>query len=192
MTGYDKLKAAVEKDCREHCNCFNPQGCRFGSGEPARIGTPGSPDFAHCTHKYCDQFKWVIDRAKHYGEALNIPWEEILDAWEADRNYWYMNYYQESNQPAINSESVRVFDTLDELRASVGTKGFRCPCCGGISSDPYECNSGIVRDDGKVCDWKVYGLFRGLGKDVFVYCKDKLRGNRIFMPVAWEEADIHG
>jgi len=27
----------------------------------------------------------------------------------------------------------------------------------------------------------------GLGKTIFVYCKDQIRGERIFMPIAWEE-----
>ena len=69
-------------------------------------------------HKYCDKFKWVIDRAKHYGEKLGIPWEDILDSWESHRDYWYMNYYQECNQPTILSGNVRVFDTVEDLRAA--------------------------------------------------------------------------
>ena len=183
MTGYEKLKADVIRDCDGGCGCFNPEGC---NKERPRIGTYGEPGFKACWHRYCDHFKWVIDRAKQYGEKMGVPWEQVLDSWEADRNYWYMNYYQECNQPSIVSESVRVFDTVDDLLAAVGKKGFRCPCCGGVSTSPYECNSGVVRSDGKKCDWKVYGLLRGLGKDVFVYCKDKLRGERMFMPIAWE------
>ena len=98
-----------------------------------------------------------------------------------------MNYDQECRQPRIEGERVRVFDTVEDMMASIGKSGFRCPCCSGISSSPYECDTGIVRSDGTVCDWKVYGLFGGLGKDVFVYCKDKVRGEHMFMPVAWEE-----
>lgn len=184
MTGYEKLKADVIRDCDGGCGCFNPEGC---NKERPHIGTYGEPGFKACWHRYCDQFKWVIDRAKQYGEKMGVPWEQVLDSWEADRNYWYMNYYQECNQPSIVSENVRVFDTVDDLLAAVGKKGFRCPCCGGVSTSPYECNSGVVRSDGKKCDWKVYGLLRGLGKDVFVYCKDKLRGERMFVPIAWED-----
>jgi hypothetical protein len=29
-------------------------------------------------------------------------------------------------------------------------------------------------------------LFGDLGKGVFVYCKDRLAGESIFMPIAWE------
>ena len=38
----------------------------------------------------------------------------------------------------------------------------------------------------------LYGLYssdRDLGKSVFVYVKEKLRGDNIFMPIAWEEED---
>lgn len=177
MNGYESLKAAVMRDCNEvrACGCFSPDECT-----------------RKCDHRYCDKFKWVIDRAKHYGEKLGIPWDEVLNSWEAERSYWYMNYYQESNQPRIGGDRVRVFDRVEDLLAAIGKDGFRCPCCGGISSSPYECDSGIVRSDGKVCDWKVYGLFRGLGKDVFVYCKDRVRGERMFMPVAWEKEESHG
>jgi hypothetical protein len=39
---------------------------------------------------------------------------------------------------------------------------------------------------GKTCDWKVYGLFGHMGKGVSVYGKEKLRSDKLFMPVAWE------
>ena len=185
MNGYEKLKADVMRDRNDlnHCGCFNPDGC---NRDGARIRTYGEDGFKCCFHKYCDKFKWIIDRAKMYGEKLGVPWEDILDSWEADRNYWYMNYYQECNQPKIESSSVHMFDTVDDLRKAIGTDGFRCPCCGGVSKSPYICDSGVVRNDGSVCDWKVYGLFGDLGKGVFVYCKDKLRGEKMFMPIAWE------
>ena len=186
MSGYESLKAAALRDCDtpRACGCFNPEGC---NRENPAIGKYGDPGFKRCDHRYCDKFKWVINQAQHYGEKLGLPWEEILDAWEAQRNYWYMNYYQECNQPTIGSENVRVFETLDDLKAAIGSGGFRCPCCGGVSTSPYACNSGVIRSDKKVCDWKVYGFLRGLGKDVFVYCKAELRGERMFFPILWEE-----
>lgn len=191
MSGYERLKNDVMRNCNDlnACGCFNPDGC---SRDGAQIGTYGEPGYKRCDHRYCNKFKWVIDRAKHYGEKLGIPWEEVLDSWEAERNYWYMNYYQDCNQPLIEGARVRVFETVGDLLFSIGKEGFRCPCCGGVSTSPYECNSGIVRSDKKVCDWKVYGLFRGLGKDVFVYCKDKIRGERMFMPIAWEKEENRG
>ena len=59
-----------------------------------------------------------------------------------------------------------------------GKKIPRCPSCGKVTADPYEC---------KACGWKVYGLFGDMGKGVFVYVKDKLKGDNIFMPISWEE-----
>lgn len=162
--GYEKLSAAVTKDCEEGGGTLHPEGCCKCGGK--------------CFHRYCDTFKWAIDRAKAYGEAMGLNWEDILDSWEESRSYWYMNYYQECNQPEIKAGKVRVFDTLEDYRAAVGEKKFRCPSCGKATADPYEC---------KACGWKVYGFLGDLGKGVFVYIKDKLKGCNIFMPIAWEE-----
>jgi hypothetical protein len=178
--GYESLKAAVKRDCNKEgsCGCFNQNG---------RDVLNQIKDGKRCFHDYCNKFKWVIERAKHYAEKLGLNWEDILDSWEADRTYWYMNYYQESNQPEINGDKVKAFETVDEMLKSIGDKKFRCPACGGISTNPYECNSGLEMSKGKICDWKVYGLFGDMGKGVFVYCKDKLKGQTIFMPIAWEK-----
>jgi hypothetical protein len=156
--GYKKLLAAVEDDERK------------------------SPGF----HDYRGKLEWAVDRAYHYAEKTGIPVEDILTAWENQRRYWYMNFYQDSNQPLLTGDRVRVFNTIDSLQAAIGDGGFRCPRCGGISKSPYECDSGQEMEPGQVCDWKVYGLFRDLGKGAFVFVKEKMRGQIIFMPVAWE------
>jgi hypothetical protein len=96
-----------------------------------------------------------------------------------------MNYYQDGKQPEIKGDRIRTFESVQKMFESIGTHKFRCPACGGISSNPYECNSEI-KIKGKKCDWKVYGLFGDLGKGVFVYCKKELRGETIFMPLSWE------
>lgn len=138
---------------------------------------------AECHNK----LDWVVDRAEHYAAKTGLDASEILDAWEISRSYWYMNYYQDCNQPEITSDKFRIFDTLDELHESIGKDGFRCPMCGGVSKSPYECDSGQEMEKGKICDWKVYGLFRDLGKGVFIFVKSEVRGQTIFMPVAWEK-----
>ncbi len=52
------------------------------------------------------KFQWVISRCLHYSKALNKkPWD-VLDEWESKRDYWWINYYQESNQPKICPESI--------------------------------------------------------------------------------------
>lgn len=132
---------------------------------------------------YEKYFQWVIDRLLHYEEKLEIPAEELLNRWEEERDYWFVNYYQECNFPKIDSGRVRVFDTSEELHKSVGDTGFRCPKCSKVSKNPYECDAG----DG--CDWKIYGFLRDLGKGIMVYVKEKVDMNLIFMPVAWENTD---
>lgn len=161
--GYEKLSHAVKKDCEERGGVFCPDGCCKCNQK--------------CFHDYCNKFKWVIDRAKAYGEATGLNWEDILDSWEDDRSYWYMNYYQDCNQPEIKGGNVKVFDTMEDFRKAIGEMLFRCPSCGKIVTNPYEC---------KVCGWKVYGLFKNMGKGVFVYVKERLKGENIFMPISWE------
>lgn len=184
-TGYDKLKKAVIKDCNDKgsCGCFNENGCDKCN---SAIGKYGEETYKHCFHAYCDKFKWVIDRAKHYGEKLNMDWMSVLDEWEKRRDYWYMNYYQDCNQPLIENINVRVFETKNDYKQSLKGKGFRCPNCGGVSTNPYECNSKEIKD-GKICNWKSYGLFRTMGKGVTVVIKKPFIVAEIFMPIAWEE-----
>jgi hypothetical protein len=174
--GYRRLKAAVDEDCH---------------GDEKH----GRPHF----HDYRAKLAWVLERAKHYAEKTGLSEVDILNSWEKSRNYWYMNYYQDGNQPQIEGDSVKVFDTLEAFQASAVKPEFRCPACGGVSKDAYECDSGkkmmvtkgkgkkakLVESD-KVCDWKVYGLLGDLGKGVYVFVKSEMRGQRIFKPVSWE------
>lgn len=148
---------------------------RFAAREPGRT-------------EYRTKIDWIIARAQHYAEKTGLTPEAILDAWEKRRDYWYMNFYQEANQPLIQGDKVRVFETVADLLSSVGTTGFRCPACGGISTNPYECNSGKLMPIAtrKVCDWKVYGLFGHMGKGVSVFVKEKTQIDKLFKPVAWE------
>lgn len=161
--GYRKLLAAVERDEKD------------------------APNF----HDYRAKLLWIISRANHYAEKTGLSPESILDAWEERRNYWYMNFYQEGQQPEIKGDTVKVFETVAELEESIDARGFRCPSCEGVSKSPYTCDTGIIAH-GKPCDWKVYGLFGHLGKGVFVFVKEKLTGENLFMPVAWESATTKG
>lgn len=198
--GYESLMKKVIKDCNEGEGCFNPNGCNheFYRYVPSEGFMKEYTDtickcVSKCSHKYCDKFKWIVDRAKHYAEKTGLNWEDILDSWEEDCSYWYMNYYQDCNQPIIKGDNVKVFKTVDEMRNTIKNNQFRCPSCGGISTNPYECNSGIEvtkatkKKPAKICDWKVYGLFGDLGKGTFIYCKDKMKGETIFTPLAWED-----
>ena len=134
--------------------------------------------------EYAEKLNWVIDRVLHYAEKLNLSASELLNKWEEKRDYWYMNYYQDCNMPKIEEGKVFVFDTVDDFLKSIPSKKFICPYCKGITTNPYECNSGIKKDN-KTCDWKVYGLFDL--EHVTVFVKDKLRFDKVFTPVDWEE-----
>lgn len=135
--------------------------------------------------------KYLRRKLEEYSNALGIPQKEILEAWEKDRTYSAINYYQEANQPSIKADKVKVFENVEEMLEAIGEKKFRCPCCNGISTNPYECNSDQEMSKGKTCNWKAYGLFGDLGKGVYVYIKDQLKGETIFMPISWERAIAH-
>ena len=170
-TGYAKLATAVMRDCEQEEKCFNPDGCSKGAGVKSK-----------CFHRYCDKFKWILDRVQHYAEKTGIPANEILDALESSRDYWYMNYYQESRQPKIGeAKDIKIFDDANQFRALAKDSGFRCPKCGHISKHPVQCDSGK-------CDWKAYGLFGTLGKGLTVVLKQPFSITEIFMPVEMEHA----
>lgn len=139
-------------------------------------------------HNYRGKLDWAVNRALHYSEKTGLAPETLLNAWEERRDYWYMNYYQENNQPEIKGDKVAIFETTEELLKSVGEAGFRCPACEGISKSPYNCTAGTIKD-GKPCDWKAYGLFGCMGKGASVFVKEKLCGETFFKPIAWESLE---
>lgn len=138
-------------------------------------------------------FAWIIARVHHYAEKTGVGAGELLTKWELKRSYWYMNFYKDCNQPKLD-DSVRVFQTLDELMVSLEGEGFRCPFCKGESSNPYQCNSGAkvkLMNGGKepqTCNWKSYGLFGTIGKGVSVFVVSELTVEHFFMPLAWERS----
>lgn len=129
--------------------------------------------------------KYLRNKTKEYSDALNISQEDILKAWEERRTYSAINYYQDCNQPSLNGGKTKVFETVEEMLTGIVEKKFRCPNCGEISTNPYECNSGKVLDK-KKCDWKSYELFGCMGKGTFIFVKEKMSGETIFTPIAWE------
>lgn len=163
--GYKKLRKAIADDAKS------------GRDEDERLKT----------------LQFAVDRARHYEEKTGVPAGDILTAWESRRDYWYMNYYQDANQPRIEGDSVRVFETTDDLLEAIGKDGFRCPHCQGVTRNPYECNSGVklplLNSGGvaKTCNWKVYGLFGAMGRGVYVFVKAEVKGENMFKPVAWEQ-----
>ena len=133
-----------------------------------------------------EKIEWIIERAKHYQLKTGKPYQEIIDTWVSKKNYWYINYFQEANQPLITGEDVYLFENIEEAKESFKELGFRCPRCGGISKSPKECDTNIVIDK-KTCDWKAYGLFGTLGKGVTIILKDTISIENIFKPIAYEK-----
>lgn len=142
--------------------------------------------FCKNSHDFRGKLDWIIARVRHYAEKTGLSPVEILSSWENMRGYWYMNFYQERNQPLLNSDKIRIFETIDEFQLSLGIKGFRCPICNGVSSSFQECNSGVEIEPGKKCDWKTYGLFSSCD-DIYIFIKKNMCGFRILKPIVWEK-----
>lgn len=131
----------------------------------------------------------LLDRIlPEYAGALGLSEEAVLNAIEKKRDYSAVNYYQEANFPTL--ADVKLFDTLADFRAAFPSGKYVCPACDGHSSDPYQCDTGIVRGKGnvsQVCDWKSWGLFRTMGKGLRVVVKERFEAapgvHEIFMPL---------
>ncbi|MFK5950951.1 MAG: VVA0879 family protein [Methylococcales bacterium] len=160
--GIESLKKAVITDCKKGQDCFNENGCN-------------QKETVKCLHKYCDKYKWVIDRAKHYAEFCNASYLDIMHEWESARSYWYMNFYQDPNQPEFTGDmEVIHFDAwASQLKSRFGEDrdnwSFKCPACGHAQSmgdftqidvdknNAYTNCIGRYKDD-IGCDWSINGL----------------------------------
>jgi hypothetical protein len=124
-----------------------------------------------------------------YSAALGLDQDAILRALESRRDYWAPNFYQAANLPKL--AGVRVFANQQELQSALPSRRFRCPLCGQVSTNPYECNSG-AQVSGKTCDWKAYGFLRTAGKGLRFTVRegflDRPIIDEIFMPLELEAA----
>jgi hypothetical protein len=144
--GIESLTAAVKKDCESYENCFSTEGCtkvrtRMESETNPRLIEMGwttcCRQVVKCSHDYCGKYKWIMDRAKHYAEVCGSTVESVIEEWEKARTYWYMNYYQECNQPLIKGENIIMYDAwIAELTKRFGEDSkqwkFKCPACGHV------------------------------------------------------------
>lgn len=164
--GIESLKAAVKRDCDKANKCFKETGCNH--------------DHPECSHRYCDKYKWIIERAQHYAEKTNSTFESVLKSWETDRTYWYMNYYQECNQPLLEDSNLKIWmynDWLAECEKRFGKDSkkwaFICPSCGNIQTIQDFLDNNIENPEAKIytncigryvggkgCDWTLGGLFK--------------------------------
>lgn len=85
-TGYKSLKAAYIHDVEEAVKQKRPLREK---------------------EEFLRLFRWVIGRAKHYSYRTGISIESILNEWEEDRGYWWLNFYQPGKQPKLHSKSIK-------------------------------------------------------------------------------------
>lgn len=172
MQGYTRLLLEMQRDClsdtQSTCHSISLMGC--------------TQEGHTCSQKYCDKLAWIIDRATHYGDKLGLSWEVILDSWEKQRHYWYMNYYQSANIPRLDNKVIRIFQNQMEYQLAVKDSKFRCPTCKGESSSPYHCTN--KHNKGSKCT-PTTNLYGAKG-DVYVFIRENLQGYFIFMPIHWE------
>ncbi len=185
--GIESLKASIMKDCVEGNNCFNENGCNHEYTQMLPQDNKGllamgikekCVRVSKCFHQYCNKYKWILDRAKHYSEKTGKTVEEVLEIWETDRGYWYMNYYQDNNMPLLNSENIIDYeDWINELKERFGEDSkkwaFKCPTCGNVQTVQDFIDNGVENPEnkayfscigryakGKGCDWTLGGLFQ--------------------------------
>lgn len=146
--GLESLIEEVKKDCEKGQGCFNINGCdheftRMVDQDNLSLFKMGVEKkcvkVSKCFHKYCDHLAWILKRADEYAKFAGTNRDAILKAWEEDRTYWYMNYYQESNQPdPSDGDVIWIENFRDELTRKFGPSEldwkFRCPVCGIVQS----------------------------------------------------------
>ncbi|HCA5183032.1 TPA: hypothetical protein MW242_002656, partial [Acinetobacter baumannii] len=140
--------------------------------------------FGEDTKKRLEDF--LIQMLEEYSQKLGISQVDLLTALEKGRSYSVPNYYQASKFPSI--DKVTIFETIEDFKNSHADKGFRCPSCEGISSNPQKCNANPTE-----CNWTSYGLLGCAGKGFYFMCKDYLLNTEakvyeIFMPVNLENS----
>ena len=155
--GIQTLQEAIKK----HCSLFNPEQLH---DEKCR---------------YCPTYFWVLERASQYAEFSGKSVEDVVMAWERVRDYWYLNFYQDCNQPDLKKAHVEVLSYANwtkELTEKWGENSkqwkFKCVQCGHAQcvqdfldakvSEPeskvyFSCIGRWVKDVG--CDWTLGGLF---------------------------------
>lgn len=143
-----------------------------------------------------DVVGFLFNRVPQYAKIMNKSEVDTLDILAKSRNCNFVNYFQNANIPDL--DDVMVFKSLDEFKQRFPSGKSVCPCCNAITTNYQECNSGVKliahskpkkskTNEGKVCDWKIYGLFGDLGKGIKILILDKIeefpRPTRIFKPI---------
>jgi len=141
--------------------------------------------------KRADELEMFIrEMLVEYAAVLGFSEGEILENLEARRDYSAVNYYQLANFPPL--KGVHIFDDMGQLQGEFPSGKFVCPNCGGISTHPTTCNSGVRGANDLPCDWKAWGLLRTFGTGYWFIVKDDFLAHpvvhEIFMPLELHES----
>jgi hypothetical protein len=126
----------------------------------------------------------LLGNAEHYSQILGFDKRELVECWEAARDYSAPNYYKKSR---INKNNM-IFETQAEFKRMFPSGKYICTQCGGITTDPTRCNSGKkAKTKSGICDWSTYGLFGPAGPCLNYIIKNgspyKMKCRTIFLPV---------
>lgn len=135
---------------------------------------------------------WVLLRAKQYADHCHVTRDDVLSAWEERRDYWWLNFYQDANQPDLSNAGNKVMTLAEweeEGKCRFGDDQldwkFKCPACGHIQSmrefkeaglEPHlaylHCASRHGLGGREDCKWTIGGLLRVGGQYVIdgKYC----------------------
>lgn len=88
--GYISLKEAMIDDIQDASKCTQ-LGYNVGRNK----------------EEFHNKFRWVISRALHYvyhtkSKNPTKALIKLLNEWESKRTYWWLNYYQDCNQPRLD------------------------------------------------------------------------------------------
>jgi len=73
--------------------------------------------------KEFENFKWVIDRVRHYSFVTGIEPEKILNTWERNRTFNYRNYYHNYRFPKINKKSkIKIVEAIKKIEFNENKK----------------------------------------------------------------------
>ena len=125
------------------------------------------------------KYQWVLERAEQYARKCNTTKEAVIAAWETKRDYWWLNYYQECEQPSLDGKASVM--TTDEWRQEATRRfgpdkldwKFKCPACGHIQTprdfkdggkEPERaatcCASRFGLGGSKTCKWTTGGFLK--------------------------------
>ena len=113
-----------------------------------------------------NKLQWVLSRADAYAALCGTTRDEVLKAWESRRDYWWLNFYQDCNQP----DPERMKGTPVMLYADWMNKGirlygpdmldwsFKCPACGHIQTLREFKDAGVDEEHAFTCCASRFGL----------------------------------